>query len=193
MLKRKSNINKRERIEWNHKNVSEEIRAVLKEEKKKQAKDEYQKQLQSRNLIFHGVQEGDNEVSDEQFIGEFMEEIGVNISAENIYRIGKKSKPKVRPLKLTLNCEDEKKIIFKNIHKLQGKTRFDKIKVTEDFTPEERQTMRHWYEKAKERNKIMKNAAFIWQVPGNPKTHLRLKRIPKPKPLESFTENENNL
>ena len=30
----KSNINKRERIEWNHKNVSEEIRAVLKEEKK---------------------------------------------------------------------------------------------------------------------------------------------------------------
>ena len=124
----------------------------------------------------------------EKLYQKFLKEIGVNVTPTNIQRIGIDLRNKHRPMKITLNCEEEKKTIFRNIHKLKGKIQFDHIRVTEDFTPNERETLKRWYEKANERNQNMQSTKFVWRVRGSPKTELRLMRVPKPKHLESFIE-----
>ena len=78
-----------------------------------------------------------------------------------------------RPLKVTLKNEEEKNQIMASVHKL-GKWDF---RVTDDFSKRERETIKEWHRKAKEKTNAEKDENCVWKVRGSPRTKLYLKKI----------------
>ena len=78
-----------------------------------------------------------------------------------------------RPLKLTLANEEQKNKIINSVHKLE-KWEF---RVTDDFSKRERQTIKEWHKRAKERTAKEENESFVYKVRGSPRTKLYLKKI----------------
>ena len=87
-----------------------------------------------------------------------------------------------RPLKVTLKNEEEKNQIMSSVHKLG---RWD-FRVTDDFSKKERETIKEWHRKAKEKTSAEEDKNYVWKVRGSPRTRLYLKKICN-KPI---TENE---
>ena len=56
--------------------------------------------------------------------------------------------------------------------------RFKRISITDDYTIQEREEIRRFVEKAKEKSSA-ENGKFTWKVHGTPKNGLRLARIAK--------------
>ena len=73
---------------------------------------------------------------------------------------------------MTLKNEEEKKRIMTSVHKLE---RLD-FRITDDFSKKERETIKEWHCKAKEKTKREKDETSIWKVRGSPRTKLYLKR-----------------
>ena len=70
---------------------------------------------------------------------------------------------------------------MKNLTKLKGKENYQRISVTEDYTLAERQIIKTWALKAKERNQNEPcDSTYIWHVRGSPKSgsmHLKKFKI----------------
>lgn len=62
-----------------------------------------------------------------------------------------------------------------NLTKLKDQQKYEAISITDDLTQTERKLIKHWLEKAKERNE-KENDDHIWRVRGSPSRGLYLKR-----------------
>ena len=67
-----------------------------------------------------------------------------------------------------------------NLFNLKGKNMYKGISVTEDYTISERQMIKNFTSKAKERNSAESDDTdYVWKVRGTPKNGLVLKRFKK--------------
>ena len=85
----------------------------------------------------------------------------------------KEEKEQYRPLKLTFQSEEDKEKVLKGI--CNSRRRFD-FKAT-DLSKNERNLLREWCQKAKERNLKKNDGSFQWKVRGSPRTRLYMKKI----------------
>ena len=152
------------------------FREVMQIAKVEELAEERKKKLCAANIIVHGVSE-DNEANN--WLNEFKKDLDINYETKFVGRIGAMKPQTKRPIKIQLNREDDKLAIFKNLKNLKGKEEYKGISVTEDFTAAERNVIKAWVQKAKERNeKEGLNGNFVWKVRGNPKKGtLHLKKI----------------
>jgi len=86
----------------------------------------------------------------------------------------KEEKEQYRPLKLTFQSEEDKEKVLKGI--CNSKRRFE-FKATDDLSKNERNLVREWCQKAKERNLKKNDGSFQWKVRGSPRTRLYMKKI----------------
>ena len=138
------------------------------------------------NLMLHNLGENKNEeTKEEQRKGDmdYVEEViknrmGLKVKIIAVERIGIRNNEmfqtkRWRPCKITLVNEEQKNQIMASVHKL-GKLDF---RVTDDFSKKERETIKEWHKKAKEKTAIEKDKSCVWKVRGSPRTKLYLKKI----------------
>ncbi|MEO0684650.1 MAG: hypothetical protein AAFY76_06270 [Cyanobacteria bacterium J06649_11] len=139
----------------------------------------------SRNIIIHGVEElmdmdpKELKYEDRKYVENvIMEPMGIRSRPTQIQRIGiftqdRASKERYRPLKVSLESVEVKSQFLRNLTRLKGQF----IKITEDFTKQERISVREWQDKASKKNETEQNKTYKWRVRGSPRSGLYLKKV----------------
>ena len=138
------------------------------------------------NLIIHRLSETtDNtkesqEKRDKQYLEKCVfRQLGVGfIKIQKTERIGtfteeRQAKEQYRPLKITFHNEDDKSTVLEAF--CNGN--YFVMSVTEDLSRSERDLVKEWCCKAKEKNKEKDDESFTWKVRGSPRSGLYLKKI----------------
>ena len=69
------------------------------------------------------------------------------------------------PIKVAMNTEEERNRILSNLRNLKGIPEYKTISVTKDYTITERQMIKDWSDKVKEKNKNeLPDSKFVWKV-----------------------------
>ena len=166
-------------------NAGNDFLAIMKDAKNEELVQEQERKGRSRNLIIHGVpemkQENDSvktKSHDEEFVTLFLTKIDIAMKPTAIHRIGKSSN-KDRPIKMIMNNEEEKNNIMFNLRKLKdAEEKFKKLRITDDYTIEEREEIRKWVQKARlKTSEEVENSRYVWCVRGSPKNGLRLVKV----------------
>lgn len=160
------------------------LRTIMHEARNEELAEERDKKLRSANIILHGVNEINNTNKDEakmadgKYMMEFFDAVGVNVTYKSLIRLGKPDPNKNRPIKLTMSSEEEKSKVMENLRNLKGSDTFQRVSVTHDYTTAERQLIKEYADKAKEKNdNELENSKYSWKVRGNPKNGLFLKKV----------------
>lgn len=165
-------------------NTIKNIRQVIQEDRNEKLIQEKERKVRAANIIIHGVKEVDNndekQGKDEHFFGSLLEQIGVEGKWTSIVRLGKLDDDKIRPMKVTLESEKLKDLFMKRLPNLKNAEQqdFKKISITDDYTVSERNEIRSWVEKAKEKNRD-ESGQYVWKVRGSPKNGMRLVKFTK--------------
>ena len=166
-----------------------DFRAIIRAEHNEQLAEETEKKSRSGNLVIHGFPESistdKNEAKhhDEEFVGTFLKDLGLQIEYRSTFRLGKKndtSERSKRPIKVTMNSDQEKDRVMANLKELKGKDKYKGISVTDDHTIKDRNTIKEWVEKAKSANaNEAEDSIYEWKVRGSPKNGMCLKKLKK--------------
>jgi len=156
-------------------NLVPELRKVIQDEKLRDAEEERQHDLRRSNLIIFGVKESNE---DEEFAKDLFKDVGVQPKIKHTVRIGSKKLGNDRPIKVVAESAYHQCMVIKGLVNLKGNQKYEGISVTEDFTKFERNQIKEWSKKAKERNAKEKDGT-IWRVRGCPSRGLYLKKIKK--------------
>ena len=162
--------------------IEGDFRSIMKETKNNELVQEQERKSRSRNIIIHGIAEisGDNKkIHDEEFIKSLLNTIEIDIKPNAIMRLGNATTKQDRPIKLIMSSELEKNSIMNNLRKLKdAEAKFKKLRITDDYTVEEREEIKKWVNKANLKNSEEgENSHHIWRVRGSPKNGLRLVKI----------------
>ncbi|XP_066923725.1 uncharacterized protein DDB_G0284459-like [Clytia hemisphaerica] len=109
--------------------------------------------------------------SDKDYVEEFVSnQMGLKVHIVSAERIGARKNEmfrtkRWRPLKVVLRNEEEKRQILASVHKL--KKIITDLRVTDDFSKKERETIKEWHRNAKEKTKLQKDGSQI--KPGKSK------------------------
>ena len=164
------------------KNATEDFRTIMMSTRNEELAEEREKKLRSCNIIIHGSDENNPEKPDDNFfVNNMFLRIGLDdISPKSIVRLGNSAQNTKRPIKVILQSEREKEKVMSNLFNLKGKNMYKGISVTEDYTISERQMIKNFTSKGKERNSAESdNTDYVWKVCGTPKNGLVLKRFKK--------------
>ena len=145
----------------------------MREAKNDEKVEDNEREKRSRNIIIHGAEEvGESpeeiKKEDAQYISEILKEIGSSVKPNFITRLGVKSKDKNRPIKIVLKSKSDKDSVMKNLGRLKGtEDFFGKISVKDDYTTQERDSIRKLTERAKIQSS--ENPDRIFKVRGDSK------------------------
>ena len=162
------------------------IKEIIHENENEKLVQDNERKRRALNIIIHGATEiEENHITernieenkndrDKEFIDTFLKTIGVAANPLSITRLGSKSPEKTRPLRVKLQNESEKNTIMSRLSNLKNaEERYKKISVTDDYTIEERRTIKSWVERANAKNNE-ETRAVIWKARGSPKNGMRL-------------------
>ena len=147
-----------------------------------------------KNIIIHGVSEGDgtteeNTKGDCSYVTSLFQILGTKTNPISIARLGKpieKSETKdnttgnekCRPIKLIMSSADEKDLIMSRLSNLKNaEEKYRRISVKDDYTLEERNLVKHWLKIADEKNKA--EGTTKYKIRGTPKNGFRVVEITK--------------
>ena len=153
----------------------------MQEDRNEQLVQQRERKMRATNIIIHDADEPvniandtENKTKDQLYVDELFKTIGVNSVSVAVTRLGKLDENKARPLKVKLANESEQQLVMSRLSNLKNsEDRFRKISITNDYTVKERDEIRKWVTKAKEKNNTAE-ANVIWRVNGTPKNGLRL-------------------
>ena len=165
------------------------FRSIMMSTKNEELAEQKDKEMRSRNIIIHGKQESEPQ-DDSDFVKNLIKDIGENVTPKVHVRIGKETEnKKKRPIKVILDKLDDKERIMNNLRKLKDKDQYKGISITDDYTISERQIIKEFTTRAKERNQNEpEDSNYVWKVRGTPKNGLILKKLMKVKPNQASTE-----
>ena len=138
----------------------QDLRKMMKEAQNEEKIEVREQEQRSNNFIIHGAEEfGDNvaaiKKNDKEYILDILHEIKViNCKPKSITRLGKQEANKGRAIKVEMNNKEEKQKVMSNLKYLKGtEDFFGKIRITDDYTREERDMLREWVKKAEEKSR----------------------------------------
>jgi len=138
------------------------------------------------NTMVHDLGENKHENEEEQRVGDkdFIErtlkqQMGFDVTIIKVERIGARkdemyTNERWRPLKVILKSEEERIRILASAHKLN---KDDDFRVSDDFSRKEREIIKQWHRKAKEKTSKEEDKSHIRKVRGSPRTKLYLKKF----------------
>ena len=166
-----------------------DLRSIMREQENEKLADETDKKRRACNFIVHGV--GENVASEEEkeqskqkdkdFINKLIRYVGLEFEIKSIFRIGAiAATDKKRPIKVTLDGEENKSRLLGNLRNLKGNGEYKGISVTDDYTQKDRTLLKEWAEKAKAKNdEEPDESVYEWKVRGCPKNGLSLRKFRK--------------
>ena len=129
------------------------------------------------NIIIHGLDEKSD--GDEVSIKKIFDLMGMEIDPSMTHRLGAKKENRARPVKIVMKSESHKASFMSKLWMLKHGIN-QKIRVTDDYTWEEREEIRRWIKMANERNEKDNEGRtknYKWKVRGTPKTGMRIVQI----------------
>ena len=152
------------------------LKNARREEKNEEKIEVQEIEKRSINIIIHGAEEfGDNDdeikEEDRKYVNDVLQQLGVTNEAKDFSRIGKPGETNRtrRPLKVVMKTKEDKDKAMGNLRQLKGtEERFGRISVTDDYTKSERDEIKSWVEKARE--KTAQDPHKTYKVRGDPKT-----------------------
>ena len=129
-------------------------------------------------IIIHGADEIGNNTdeikkNDIEFLEHILRKIDVNSQPESINRLGRPNETNRRTIKIVMKSKTDQENIMANLRKLKGtEEEFGKIRVTHDYTNNERDLIRRTIKVAEEKSEG--NTEQVYRVSGDPKNGLRL-------------------
>ena len=154
------------------KELPAQMRKIIQEARNEEKIEGIEIKRRSRNIIIHNSEEwGDNDAAikeaDEPYIKEILDYIKVKIDVESITRLGKPNERKKRPIKVVLRTEADRDKVMANLRFLKGSEfKFGNISVTKDYTESERNLIKGFVEKAKQ--KEFQKPGRVYKVRGDP-------------------------
>lgn len=167
--------------------VSGNLRSIMMNTKNEELMEQSEKKKRAKNIMVFGRSENTGrqrwqQDDDKAFAEQLFKDVQAgSIKANEVCRIGiyNSDDTKVRPLKITLETEEEKEKIMNNLKNLKGNQEYKGISIKEDYTISERQLIKEYLEQAKALNALEKanKSTTIYRVRGTPKNGLVLKRF----------------
>ena len=136
------------------------------------------------NIIIHGIKESNEIGYDEIYLKRLFTVMKMGQTSPTLaHRLGIRRADRPRPMKITMDSKDDKAKFMSQLGALKyAATDYRKIRVTDDYTVDEREEIRRWVEMANDRNttddkddKVM--MSYAWKVRGNPKIGMRIVKI----------------
>ena len=96
----------------------------------------------------------------------------MEFEVKSIFRLGATAATgRKRPIKVTLDSEENKSNLLSSLRNLKGKLEYKGISVTDDHTQKDRTLLKEWADKAKAKNdEEPEESVYEWKVRGCPKT-----------------------
>ena len=95
----------------------------------------------------------------------------------DLFRLGVKNPVKARPIMLRMKSKTDKQELMAKLWMLKdAKTTFKHLSITDDYTVEERKTIKAYVEESRKRNNA-RPKGFRWKVRGTPRQGMRLVKI----------------
>ena len=116
---------------------------------------------------------------DDEFATNLIKDLHSKVTIKSTSRIGKPSNEKKRPIKITLQSENEKFKLMGNLSTLKGVQKYKGISITEDLCQADRKIFKDLSTKAQEINDSNPEDPHILRVRGNSKNGFHLKKVPK--------------
>ena len=165
--------------------VSGNLRSIMMTTKNEEITEQNEKKRRAKNIIVFGKSEHSQrwqKAEDEEFAKQLLKDIQVgSVKIKEINRIGEYNREatKDRPMKITVDTEEEQQKIMTNLNNLKGNEEYRGISIKEDYTLNERQLIRVYVEQAKALNALekAKSSTTVYKVRGTPKNGLFLKRF----------------
>ena len=104
-----------------------------------------------------------------------LSETDVKLIPRECKRLGKQTGNKTRPLKVEMESLRKKNKVMMSLNKLKNTEceQLQRISVTDDYTIEEREEIKRWAEKGKDKNQDEScDSKFAWRVRGKPKKRI---------------------
>ena len=168
------------------KNVNEvTIEKAIRESLNKELVQDTERVKREKNIIIHGIvecrgTETQNQEHDEIFITKLLQIMGAHVTPVTIVRLGKPNEEKNRPVKVIMDSTEDKVQVMSRLVNLKNADELYKsISVKDDYTYEERETIKQWMQRAEEKNR--RENTTDWKVRGNPKNGLRIVKVTKKK------------
>ena len=160
-----------------HGNINKEyFKSIVMDAKNDEAIEKKDQEKRAANVIIHGKVDTSSRMEDNGFVMELLAHMETNVSPTGVMRIGEYKEGKNRPIKLTFLNVREKNKFMQNLRNIKGKEQFKGISIRDDYTIAERNMIKEFVTRAKERNN-KDGERYIWKVRGNPKRGLFLKRF----------------
>ena len=160
------------------------LREIIKEARNEEQKENRDKQSRKTNIIIHGVpdkkfeDQNKQETWNEEYINKLLLDLKVVVSKKKAIRLGTFTEDKKRPMKVVFGSVKEKETVMKSLKNLKGIEGYEKTSITDDHTKAERNLIKLWADKAKERNEEEpKDSNIIWRVRGTPGSGIHLKKF----------------
>ena len=154
---------------------------------------ETERQRREGNIIIYGAKLEPGE-TDQSYLKEFFDVIGVSVIPKNIMRLGKEDNGRPQPLKITLeNIEHKNQIMARLSNLKNAENKYRSTSVRDDYTFEERQLVKKFNEQARSMNDKENPTNFSYKVRGDPKNGLRIVRVTKMPPTVEPVETVSDM
>ena len=157
----------------------ESLASILASIRQTEMAEERERSKRANNIIVHGLQEVTDPKKDEEFAANLIKDLHTKVTVKSTSRIGKPSNEKKRPIKITLQSENEKFKLMDNLSTLKGLQKYKGISITEDLCLADRKVFKDLSTKAIEINESNPDDLHILRVRGNSKNGFHLKKVPK--------------
>ena len=154
------------------------IKEAIREAKNDDKIEESEAEKRARNIIIHGAEEigttsEEMKEEDDGYVKSILKKLGISNAPASVSRLGKPNDRKRRPIKLVMKSKQDKTKVLNNLSKLKGTEEdLGKISITDDYTQTEREEIKRWVMKAKE--KTAQDPDKVYKVRGDPKNGLKL-------------------
>ena len=134
--------------------------------------------VNAKEVIVHKMEEKPEERL-EEWAGRLVTATRVKANLTEVKRIGKSNENKNRPIMISFQNAQQKDDFIANLRFIKGNEEFNFIRVTENFSYEERKILRSKIEEARSLNENETDQTKWHKVFGSPKTSLEIRVVKK--------------
>ena len=80
-------------------------------------------------------------------------------------------------MKVIFNNKEDKERVMNNLANLKDQSTYKGVSITEDYILAERQLIKQWLQKTKERNDEEGESNYVWKIRGTPRIGLKLEKF----------------
>ena len=151
------------------------LKDIMRQSRNEDIQEEAEKRKRDCSSAVHGV---DQNVEPSEYIDNLIKTLAISVvKPKAVKRVGNGEK---RPLIVTFQNTEEKSKFMKSLSSLKWKNEYQGLRITDDYTMNERNLIRKLSDQAKQKNiQEGSNADFSWRVRGSSKNGFRIMKIYK--------------